>query len=131
MKLWASLLVCVVLCLPASGARADGGFLPSENRAKFMTDRMTSVLGLTADQVTKVAALNLETARKIDEIRLRHAPTHDENEADIRDAKKDRENLLHEILDAKQWELYVQKKGSLNEEQKAWAQQQHAKNPAQ
>lgn len=125
MKLLASLFVMLLL-VASSGAVAVAGLLPPEERAKALTDRMKDGLGLSEAQAAQIATINLEHARQVDVLRTRRTTTHDENVADLRDAKVDREAKFKAVLDAKQWALYQQKKDDLNKDYKAWAKERHS-----
>jgi len=66
---------------PTKRGKADGPKLTAEQRAEKVTNGLEKALSLTADQKTKVYAIELDRAQKIDAMRA-------ENNGDMKDKAK-------------------------------------------
>ena len=81
-----------------------------EERAQAMTDRMSTRLGLSADQKAKVQALNLEKARKMSAIQEKRATERKQAHEEAKAYRQDWDNQLKTILSTDQYaELQKQK----------------------
>lgn len=78
----------------------------AEERAQRLTDRMKGELGLTEEQVPRVAEVNLRIAKQVDEIRSASGGSRDERADRMRSAQGQRDTELKEILTKEQWTQY-------------------------
>lgn len=104
----------------ASVARAQEPAAPpdipkAEDRAKQLTDKMTETLSLDAAQAAQVAEINLDTAKKVDEVRARGSADRRSVLGDLRTLQRERDERLKPLLTAEQWTIYEQKKEELAE----------------
>jgi len=113
-KQW-PLFVAVFLCLTFTQVRAQVNKLKDstpEQRARMLTEWMTTKLTLNATQVEQVSALNLQYAVKND-------PILQSNESKLAKFKKlaalqkEKSKALSQILDAGQYKKYQEIKGQM------------------
>ncbi|WP_343521959.1 hypothetical protein [Pedobacter sp.] len=113
-KQW-PLLVAVFLCLTFTQGRAQVNKLKDstpEQRARMLTEWMTSQLALNASQVQQVSALNLQYARKNDPI-LQSTESKLAKFKKLAALQKEKSKALSQILDAGQYQKYQEIKGQL------------------
>ncbi|GGH03474.1 hypothetical protein [Pedobacter zeae] len=113
-KQW-PLLVAVFLCLAFTQVRAQVNKLKDstpEQRARMLTEWMTSQLTLNASQVQQVSALNLQYARKNDPI-LQSTESKLAKFKKLAALQKEKSKALSQILDAGQYQKYQEIKGQL------------------
>ncbi|NML56832.1 hypothetical protein [Chryseobacterium cheonjiense] len=113
-KLW-PVFITAFLCMTFVNLEAQTKKLKDstpEQRAKMLTEWMTSKLALTPKQVEQVSALNLQYARKND-------PILQSNEGKLVKFKKlkvlqkEKSNALSQILDPGQYEKYQEIKDQM------------------
>jgi len=97
---------------PPAKAVADQASAPereipgAEERAQRLTDRMKGELGLTEEQVSRVAEINLRIAKQVDEIRGASDVSRNERANRMRSAQGQRDKELKAILTEGQWAQY-------------------------
>lgn len=77
-----------------------------EERANGLTNRMTEKLGLTEDQKAKVYAINVDMAKKNDEIRHNTALTKEDRRAQLKANYLERKSQYKTVLTAEQFAKY-------------------------
>lgn len=97
---------------PPSGGQGHGGATP-EMRAKRQTDRMKEQLKLTPVQETKVEAINLKYAKKMDEVRKNADPAIQQKNALA--IQSQRENEMKGVLNATQYKEYLKMVAEMKE----------------
>jgi len=81
----------------------------AEEMAKRQTDEMKASLNLTADQLTKVEAINLKYAKKMSEMFAQGPPSDfDEMRSRMEENQKARRAELEKVLNADQLKKYDQ-----------------------
>ena len=97
-----SILFAMVLVVNAQPPSA-------EEMAKMQTDEMKTSLSLTADQLTKVDAINLKYAKKMSEMFAQGPPSDfDEMRIKMEENQKARRAELEKVLNADQLKKYDQ-----------------------
>lgn len=99
----------LVIGITAMAQEKEGAKTPQE-RAQFMTDRMSKELSLTEAQKTKVAGLNLETAEKNAAIRKDASMTAEQKKEASQANRKSQKEQLKTILTAEQLAVLKAKK---------------------
>jgi hypothetical protein len=89
----------------------------SKERAQRLTDTMTIRLGLTADQIPKVQAINEEFATKAADVKNSGAGKLGKFKK-IKSAGKDRNEALKEVLTDEQYKQYLEQQKETREEMK-------------
>ncbi len=97
---------------PPSGGQGRGWATP-ETRAKRQTDRMKEQLKLTPAQETKVEAINLKYAKKMDEARKNADPAIQKKNALA--IQSQRENEMKGVLNATQYKEYLKMVAEMKE----------------
>jgi len=95
---------------------------PPEERARKLTERLTTILNLTADQVPKVEEINLAAARR-HEAQRNEGGRALQKRRRAKAVEKERDRELRRVLTAAQWRTYESKKEELIEELKRLAEQ--------
>ena len=80
----------------------------AEERAQAMTKRMEKNLALSADQTSKVEAINLEKFQKIDAIRGKYTNDRRQGFQETRTVRQEWDNELKAVLSADQFTKYQQ-----------------------
>ena len=93
----------------------DGGKGNAEKRSKAMTEWMKANLNLSADQLTKVEAINKDRARKADSIRASNPGDRKAAMESMRTVQKQADSKIHDILTAEQWIKYESKREEMRE----------------
>jgi len=78
----------------------------AEERARRLTDRMKERLGLTEEQIPRVAEVNLRIAKQVDDIRSASEGSRSELSSNVRSLQEQRNKELKEILNGEQWKEY-------------------------
>jgi len=78
----------------------------AEERARRLTDQMKEQLGLTEEQMPRVAEINLRIAKQVDDIRVAAGGNRSERANQVRSAQAQRDKELKPILTREQWEKY-------------------------
>ncbi len=81
--------------------------MSAEERAKNQTESMEKDLSLTADQKTKVQAINLDIAKKMDEQMQAASGDRDAMMAKMQELNTDRNNQLKAVLTDDQFKKYT------------------------
>ena len=138
-RTWESLgmaIFCLALAGPAGAvdepvASADGAqadktaqkrqIPPAEERAQRLTDRMKEKLGLTEEQASKIAEINLRTAKQNDAAFGASGADRRESLRQVRAANEQRDKEFKKILTGEQWKQYEQMREEMKEEVRAKA----------
>jgi periplasmic protein CpxP/Spy len=108
-----SLLIMVAVMAVAQDGRPAGGQRPNmEERMKQQMETMKKELNLTADQVTKVEALNAETGKKMQELFQNNSGDREQQREKMRAVREENDKKLKAILNAdqyKKWEAIQEK----------------------
>jgi periplasmic protein CpxP/Spy len=80
----------------------------AEERAQALTKRMEKTLALSADQTSKVEAINLEKSRKIDALRGKYTNDRRQGFQEMRTIRQEWDNELKAVLSADQFTKYQQ-----------------------
>ena len=122
-------LVLAVIALPlataATPARAQFEKLASttpQERAKFQTEMMTDRLALTPDQTTKVTALNLKYAQRMEPI-LKGSEGPFMKFRQMRQIDEAKETELHGILTPDQFAKYLAARDEMRQKFERWAEE--------
>lgn len=78
--------------------QAHGQPKSAEEKAQRATDRLDKIVGLTADQKTKIYSLALDRARKVEEIRKTNNGDQEKTKVNIKEANKNYRLAVKEIL---------------------------------
>ncbi len=102
------LFAIAVLFVMSVGFVSAQGFQNStpEERAKMLTDRMNELLSLTADQKTKVEAINLDYSKKLSEQMTAAGGDRDAMRSKMQEMNTERDKKFKEILTADQFKKY-------------------------
>lgn len=109
------ILITAFLCMTFVNVTAQAKKLQDstpEQRAKMLTEWMTSKLTLNAKQVDQVSALNLQYARKNDPI-LKSNESKLSKFKKLKALQKEKSNALSQILDAGQYKKYEEIKDQM------------------
>ncbi len=87
-----------------------------EERATHYTEWVNKQVTLTAEQVTQVKAINLETATKMDEAET--IADHKEKIEKIKALQEERDTKLRTVLTPEQWAKYETAKAEKKEQMK-------------
>ena len=112
--------------VPASAQLADLeklGHTTAEQRAEFLTKDMKSRLSLTAEQLPKVEALNLEYAKKAQPL-LEEQGDLFSRIRKMRAQNEEKEAALRKLLSDEQWKEYEAGRSDLKSKMEAWADSQ-------
>lgn len=95
------------------GQHPEGQKMTAEQKATKLTQYMTTNLNLSADQQTKVSALNLSKAKQLDSIRTANKNNMEAGKAAAKTVKEEYNTSLNAILTAEQktkWEAIKKQK---------------------
>ncbi len=81
-----------------------------EQKAQYQTSEMTKSLNLTKDQSSKVNAVMLKYAEKIDAVRKNEGLEAEAKQDQIKNLRQERENTLQNVLTAEQFKNYKELK---------------------
>lgn len=87
-----------------------------EQKAQHATEELTKKLSLTADQKSKIEAINLESFKKIKDSNPKGEK---KDKAAIKAAKDDRDNKINAVLNDSQRKTYKEFKAEKKSEKKA------------
>jgi NACalpha-BTF3-like transcription factor len=122
----------MVFCLALAGLATAGDepksstgreLPPAEERAQQLTDKLKEQLGLTEEQVSKVAEINLRTAKQTDAIMNSPGEGRRGRLREVRAIQEQRDTELKKILTEEQWEKYGQIKDEMKVERRARAEE--------
>ena len=82
--------------------------MTSEERAKAQTDRMEKLLSLTADQKTKVHAIELEIGNEMTAQRQKNQGDREAMRTAMQEVNKKRDTKYKEVLTADQYKKYLE-----------------------
>ncbi len=102
------LLLCSIVIAAACAASALAREWPSaEERAQKLTDKMKELLALTDEQVPKIHRINLDSARKVDEVAEKNQGNNPEMLKGLRQVNVNREGEYKKVLTDEQWKEFV------------------------
>ncbi len=81
-----------------------------EEKAQYQTAEMTKSLALTKDQTTKVNAITLKYAEKIDAVRKNPELEPEAKQDQVNDLRQEREQALQAVFTAEQFKKYQELK---------------------
>jgi periplasmic protein CpxP/Spy len=84
-----------------------------EEKAQALTQRMTSNLGLTADQTAKVQAINLDKTQKLAALKTKYAGDRKQGFQEGKAIRQEWDSELKAVLSADQYTKYQQNKEEL------------------
>jgi hypothetical protein len=90
-----------------------------EEKAAILTEKMTTKLGLNADQQSKVAEMNLGIAMKNDAVKKNEAMTAEQKQAAIQGNNDARRGYFKLILTEDQYNQFVEMENNVMEMKKA------------
>ncbi len=114
MKKISTLLLLLFLIVATTFAQESAQTRPSreqrtpEERAEAMTARMTKELPLNADQSTKIRAINLEQAKKMEAIRQKNGEDRAASHSEFKALSGETDTKYKEVLTAEQFTKYQQ-----------------------
>ncbi|WP_256005641.1 DUF4890 domain-containing protein [Pedobacter deserti] len=114
----AAVLVGLSTMAFAQDGRDKGQVRTPEERAKKMTERLNKDLSLTADQQSKIYALNLEAAKKAKEAHVKGEKKVKADRAAFKAAREAHENQINSILTDQQKATYKELKAKRMEAMK-------------
>jgi len=82
--------------------------MPPEERAKAQTERLEKLLSLTADQKTKVHAIELEIGKEMTEQRQKTQGDREAMRAAMQEVNKKRDEKYKAVLTADQFKKYLE-----------------------
>jgi Spy/CpxP family protein refolding chaperone len=103
--------ISLLFVMTASFATAQQRTMPSaEERAKNQTERLDKLLELNSEQKTKIQAINLELAKKMDEQMAANRGGGDREAMmkRMREMDTERSNKYKEVLTAEQFKKYTE-----------------------
>ena len=121
MKKIAFLTVVFSLIGAAGFAQADQGKrerMSAEERAQKITDKMKTEFKLSDEQTRKIASVNLEKAKEIDQLREENKDQREEMKAKLKAIHEEREQEYKAILSSEQFAAYTKKKEERKEKMK-------------
>jgi hypothetical protein len=87
-----------------------------EERAKSQTERLDRLVTLTADQKTRIEAINIDMARQMDAKMKSNQGNRDAMRAAIQELEKTRDTKYREVLDAGQFKKYSDQRAQRQKE---------------
>lgn len=116
------MLLCAVLAFlfVNSALRAQGYMMqmqPPEERAKRMTEWMTTNLKLTGDQVPKVQDINLRYAQKMEGIKM-GSQTKEEKRGQVKSLSDQKDGEMKTVLNDDQYQSYLARKKEMEKRMK-------------
>ena len=94
---------------------------PAAERAQVLTAKMKEKLALTAEQETKVAAINLRAAESVDHATALPGAGRYDRFQSVKAAQAQRDNELKGVLTQDQWKKYKKLKDELKDQVSAMA----------
>lgn len=115
------MIVAFITLLGAMGAQAKGvdhERKSAEERAKHKTEMLRDSLNLTADQETKILAINLEAEKKIDAAREANKADKGKMKEEIKAINMDRREKIKALLTPEQQEKLKKMKNTRDKDTK-------------
>ncbi|MDR1525505.1 MAG: DUF4890 domain-containing protein [Tannerella sp.] len=111
--------VCIVATLITATAQQQRGRNSGtpEERAKNQTTRLDSLVNLTADQKTKIEAINLDLSKKMSEIFQSTQGDRDKMRSKMDELATERDKQYKAILTDDQYKKYLNNREQLRERQ--------------
>ena len=108
MKKIGIVIIGLIICISTALAQPRGGqrdFNP-EDMAKRQTDRLDEVLDLTKDQEEQVYTLNLESGKKMRNLRNENRGDFENMREKMMEIREEQNKKMKKILTEKQWPKY-------------------------
>jgi Spy/CpxP family protein refolding chaperone len=108
MKKFFVIIVCFVATLAAATAQQPGSrnLGTPEERAKSQTATLDSLVKLTADQKTKIEAINLDLAKKMNDAFRDGQGNREDRRAKMEEITAERDKLYKTVLTEEQYKKY-------------------------
>ena len=102
-------VIMFVALATVATAQQRGGFqnMTAEERAKTMTDRLAELVTLTADQKTKISAIELDLAKQLETNRRNAQGDQQGMRTAMQEIERVREEKYKPVLTADQFKKYV------------------------
>lgn len=88
----------------------------AEERAKSQTERLEKLVTLTADQKTKIQAINLDLAKKMDDEMKNNQGNREAMRTKMQEIDKTRDAKYKEVLTEEQYKKYTEDKAKREKE---------------
>jgi len=99
----------------AAAQQGGGQRLSAEERAKLQTDRLANLISLSAEQKTKIEAIEVELSKKIEAARQNAQGNREAMQAEFQKIDKTRDEKYKDVLTADQFKTYLDKKEELRQ----------------
>ena len=113
------MLVAAVSFTAAQQGQGQRQRMTPEESAKTMTERMEKALNLTADQKTKIQAIELDLAKQMNTLRQNNQGNRDAMRSAMQEIDKKRDEKYKSVLTADQFKKYLEDKEQRRKEMEA------------